>query len=870
MEPSAPTGSAAASSSSAPAEKKKRKRVDLSKFADLEAEEVGGSAEEEDEGIDEEFIDDVGVKDSDAARSKLRKKMNLDKELKEIQKDMASRGPLAGAARLFSTDRLDDMERRYKEMEELGKRGEDISKMEVLESVEQTVTVPESKDPRLWCLKTFGPEQELCIKLMWKAFETIRNGESVPVASVFTVPYVRGYIYLEAQREADVRRFTKGINGLSQYTGLSLVPIDQMAGVFSAAKAAAQKVNVIRPGDWVRLKKGPYGGDLAQVDEVDDDMYLLKMKPRIRGGQIAKGNKKIFPPKWFHKDDMEATREVIVNVEPRKTQKGFKLFYVAHGEAYRDGFLYKNYRSTAFVSGSDVRPTEHELTDWRNAPPISEQVRPEDDLPKSKEEEEEKMPPPPLPVKKDTGPILQDGERVIVHSGDLKNLRGVVSKAVFGSPTVLVQPRDVDVKGDLSISTTRLCKYFEIGDYVTVLSGDHKGDAGHVEKVDLGPQNEWGSHVTAHILASDYTSFRTSLNDLQKSFERPETRRSNGDFAVGQLVSVGKDTRALIVRLEADDRALVLDIDGVKQYLTLKELEPFQVPKRSIYKQEVFCEDKTRNKIVPFCIVKAPQSYTGSAPVTSEVLYIEKNRVFLRAVEGLVGERAYLVAHGDKCEFVWDPSHMPKGKGKGRRPDLKLAMKLAETPEAELTSRPMSFGIQMASQISFLKAGWHKMLGLSERPAGAPTGDTLVPGSAVKITGGNYKGLRGEIRDFLEDRVRISLLSAPKLVEVSINDVQDDLYSKDKASRKFVDFYTPRDAPMPVPTKEKSEEQTLAEGLDRATMPSDEQAWDPKWLVGDDSAPITPAVSIVSSSRRRRAPRLAAELMAETGPANGS
>ena len=38
--------------------------------------------------------------------------------------------------------------------------------------------------------------------------------------------------------------------------------------------------------------------------------------------------------------------------------------------------------------------------------------------------------------------------------------------------------------------------------------------------------------------------------------------------------------------------------------------------------------------------------------MTSEVLYIEKNRVFLRAVEGLVGERAYLVAHGDKCEFV--------------------------------------------------------------------------------------------------------------------------------------------------------------------------------------------------------------------------
>jgi hypothetical protein len=36
-------------------------------------------------------------------------------------------------------------------------------------------------------------------------------------------------------------------------------------------------------------------------------------------------------------------------------------------------------------------------------------------------------------------------------------------------------------------------------------------------------------------------------------------------------------------------------------------------------------------------------------------------------------------------------------------------------------------------------ASARRMLGLSERPAGAPTGDTLVPGSAVKITGGNYK-----------------------------------------------------------------------------------------------------------------------------------
>ena len=66
------------------------------------------------------------------------------------------------------------------------------------------------------------------------------------------------------------------------------------------------------------------------------------------------------------------------------------------------------------------------------------------------------MPPPPLPVKAYAGPVLQDGEEVIVHSGDLKNLRATVAKAVYGSPTVLVQPKGIDVQGDLSIAVSRL------------------------------------------------------------------------------------------------------------------------------------------------------------------------------------------------------------------------------------------------------------------------------------------------------------------------------------------------------------------------------------------------------------------------------
>ena len=163
--------------------------------------------------------------------------------------------------------------------------------------------------------------------------------------------------------------------------------------------------------------------------------------------------------------------------------------------------------------------------------------------------------------------------------------------------------------------------------------------------MELGTSNSWGSHATARILASDYSSFRASLNDLRRSLERPETHNKVGEFEIGQLVLVlNHDTRAIIVRLEAQgrvarlpeescrlwslcvqslvskrfperqtatltlesaagvhvsvsrahhphdpknrceagDRAMVLGINGVKSYVSLAELQPLQMPPRDL------------------------------------------------------------------------------------------------------------------------------------------------------------------------------------------------------------------------------------------------------------------------------------------------
>ena len=41
-------------------------------------------------------------------------------------------------------------------------------------------------------------------------------------------------------------------------------------------------------------------------------------------------------------------------------------------------------------------------------------------------------------------------------------------------------------------------------------------EAGYVERVDLGPTGEWGSHATAQVLTNDFTSFRAKINDMHR------------------------------------------------------------------------------------------------------------------------------------------------------------------------------------------------------------------------------------------------------------------------------------------------------------------------------------------------------------------
>eukprot|EP00401_Gymnodinium_catenatum_P064601 CAMPEP_0117619676 /NCGR_PEP_ID=MMETSP0784-20121206/86740_1 /TAXON_ID=39447 /ORGANISM="" /LENGTH=660 /DNA_ID=CAMNT_0005423575 /DNA_START=5 /DNA_END=1984 /DNA_ORIENTATION=- len=255
------------------------------------------------------------------------------------------------------------------------------------------------------------------------------------------------------------------------------------------------------------------------------------------------------------------------------------------------------------------------------------------------------------------------------------------------------------------------------------------------------------------------------------------------------------------MRLELNERAWVLFASGEKQVVQLGEMEP--VPIAIERSRRAWAVDRRGQKLQRGDIVKAPRSHAKTAPVKAEILFVQGQHLFLKACEGLTGERAYTACAGGKCEYMYN------------RPDFKRITEPAEK-KVSTTQGTISYGITMASETSWLKPWTTKLLCIDADA-------TLADGAAVRITGGHYKGLRGEIRANLGEKVRVSLLCKPKLVEVSTDNIlgrmSEPVPSTPKAA---IDIPVPESPRLPV---EDGDDDKVAE------PPNEAESWDPFFLV---------------------------------------
>lgn len=146
-----------------------------------------------------------------------------------------------------------------------------------------------------------GEEKSTVLLLMRKFLAYQNTSEPLQIKSVVAPEGVKGYIYIEAYKQPHVKAAIENVGNLRMGVWKQqMVPIKEMTDVLRVVKEQTGMIlskkhlsgeifvqNVLFLGlkskQWVRLKRGLYKDDIAQVDYFDmaQNQVHLKLLPRI-------------------------------------------------------------------------------------------------------------------------------------------------------------------------------------------------------------------------------------------------------------------------------------------------------------------------------------------------------------------------------------------------------------------------------------------------------------------------------------------------------------------------------------------------------------------------------------------------------------
>lgn len=586
-----------------------------------------------------------------------------------------------------------------------GEGGEEMS-----DEITQQTLLPGIKDPNLWMVKCrIGEEKATVLLLMRKFIAYQFSEEPFQIKSVVAPEGVKGYIYIEAYKQTHVKALINNVGTLR--IGIwkqEMVPIKEMTDVLRVVKEQTG----LKPKQWVRLKRGLYKDDIAQVDYVDlaQNQVHLKLLPRIdytrlRGAlrtvqsesEAAKRKKKRRPAaKPF---DPEAIRAIGGEV----TSDGD--FLIFEGNRYsRKGFLYKNFTMSAILA-EGVKPTLTELERFEEQPEgiDIELAAPAKDDPTSLHS-------------------FSMGDNVEVCSGDLANLQARII-AIDGS-MITVMPKHDALKDPLVFKPNELRKYFKQGDHVKVLAGRYEGDTGLIVRVE--------PHRV--VLVSDLTMHELEVlpRDLQLCSDMATGVDSLGQFQWGDMVQLDPQTVGVIVRLEKENFH-VLGMQG-----KVIECKPQALQKRR-ENRFTMALDSEQNTIQKKDIVKVIDG--PHAGRNGEIKHLYRNFAFLQS-------RMYLDNGGI---FVCKTRHLQLAGG-NKAPSAGGAALGFMSPRIQ-------------SPLHGARGGGTPR-GRGRGGRGGATRDRELISQTIKITGGPYKGNVGIVKDATGSTARVELHSTCQTISV--------------------------------------------------------------------------------------------------------
>eukprot|EP00599_Poterioochromonas_sp_BG-1_P011272 CAMPEP_0173156230 /NCGR_PEP_ID=MMETSP1105-20130129/14646_1 /TAXON_ID=2985 /ORGANISM="Ochromonas sp., Strain BG-1" /LENGTH=1165 /DNA_ID=CAMNT_0014072945 /DNA_START=63 /DNA_END=3557 /DNA_ORIENTATION=+ len=330
--------------------KKSRKKVTRYNFFNEEAE-VADSEEEDDEyetAEKEEVLD----KDHLDAIARVEKRHNINRDFQKKSAD----------------ELVADIEKRHQYQEQFKQQFEDNEGFlgQQATPVAQQALLPSFKDPKLFKIKCkLGQEQMIVRAIMLKTIDLQQqNNDFFKIKSAFCGPS-KGYIYVEAISENFAKEVLNGFK-MIYLNSFQQVPITDMTSVL----AVTIKKKPLKPGDYIRIKRGVLKGDLARVIDVFDGetKALIQAVPRIvynteenslnLDGSLP-GKKKVLlssklnkvrpPQALFDPEQASASHNGYVFRRHHPLDPSAALYDVWNGEYYKDGFLFKEVNVDTFI-----------------------------------------------------------------------------------------------------------------------------------------------------------------------------------------------------------------------------------------------------------------------------------------------------------------------------------------------------------------------------------------------------------------------------------------------------------------------------------------------------------------------------------------
>ncbi|KAL5639866.1 hypothetical protein ACGC1H_006441 [Rhizoctonia solani] len=420
------------------------------------------------------------------------------------------------------------------------------------DQVPQRLLMPSVNDPHLFQVRVkVGREKELVFSLMRKYMDKEHANNPLEIFSAFQRDSLPGLIYVEAHDSKQVSTALNGLVGAYISSGIKLVPIDEMSSLLKIKRAET----TVQPGAWVRIKRGKYAGDLAQVIDVTEngEEVGLKFIPRIdltprddpMGGSVdpKTGKRKKpgmsiptgRPPQRFFN-----VEEVTKAYGPRSVGRRQANAYVFMNDTYKDGFIEKDIRLTG-IQTDNVNPTLDEITQFAGIHGDDGAHRTDFDLSAIAEAS-----------RKTATAVLQPGDHVEVFEGEQTGVYGVVES--ISGEIVLLRATHIEIEGQkIEVPARSVRKRFKAGDHVKVMAGKNTDETGLVVSVT--------DNVVTFLSDLSLQEVTVFSKDLREAAEVGASTNTVGNYELHDLVLLGADSVGVIYKTE-HSTFRVLDQNG--------------------------------------------------------------------------------------------------------------------------------------------------------------------------------------------------------------------------------------------------------------------------------------------------------------------